>query len=515
MVGGIFTGNAKEARHRWRFFRSGGFDQVRLDSGADLLALDQLDQKLWAALSCPTKGLEFDGRTLELLDSDADGRIRVPEIIAAVRWAGALLKNPDDLTKGNPDLPLAAINDDSPEGKNILSSAREILSTLGKPQAAAINVNDTADTAAIFAQTRFNGDGIVPADVTDDPEVQRVIADIIDCLGAETDRSGKPGITQEKSDLFFATARAYEAWCGEADGGEGGTPLGDASPEAAAAFLAVKEKIDDYFTRCRLARYDPRALPALNRQETEYIVIAQKDLTPAAPEVAGFPLAQIGVDKPLSLAGDVNPAWSGALATFAAAVVRPLLGERPALTETEWLRIRERFTAYDGWLSRKAGDAVEKLGRDRIREILNGPSQAAITALIEADRALESEFAHIAELDRLVRYHRDLRRLVDNFVSFREFYTGGRNAVFQAGTLYLDGRSCDLCVRVQDVGKHAELASLSKIYLAYCDCIRCGGTEKMTIAAAFTGGDSDFLMVGRNGVFYDRSGGAGTRRSFG
>jgi hypothetical protein len=30
--------------------------------------------------------------------------------------------------------------------------------------------------------------------------------------------------------------------------------------------------------------------------------------------------------------------------------------------------------------------------------------------------------------------------------------------------------------------------------------------EKMQIAAAFTDGDSDYLMVGRNGVFYDRAG---------
>jgi len=32
--------------HRWRFFRASGFDQVRLDNGADLLALVQLDPKL-------------------------------------------------------------------------------------------------------------------------------------------------------------------------------------------------------------------------------------------------------------------------------------------------------------------------------------------------------------------------------------------------------------------------------------------------------------------------------------
>jgi hypothetical protein len=47
---------------------------------------------------------------------------------------------------------------------------------------------------------------------------------------------------------------------------------------------------------------------------------------------------------------------------------------------------------------------------------------------------------------------------------------------------------------------------MSGLYLAYCECVRKGGAEKMSIAAAFTDGDSDFLMVGRNGIFYDRRG---------
>ena len=80
-----------------KFFRAGGFDQVHIDSGADLMALDELDQKLWVALACPTTGLEFDAKTLALIDTDKDGRIRAPELISAVKWAGACLKNPDDL----------------------------------------------------------------------------------------------------------------------------------------------------------------------------------------------------------------------------------------------------------------------------------------------------------------------------------------------------------------------------------------------------------------------------------
>lgn len=70
--------------HQWRFFRSGGFDQVRIETADDLRHLGELDQKLWSALACPTSGLEFDTRTLQVLDADGDGRIRAPEIIAAV-----------------------------------------------------------------------------------------------------------------------------------------------------------------------------------------------------------------------------------------------------------------------------------------------------------------------------------------------------------------------------------------------------------------------------------------------
>jgi len=124
--------------HTWRFFRAGGFDQVKLESGADLLNLDQLDQKLWVALACPASGLEFDRQTLSLIDSDKDGRVRAPELIAAFKWAGALLKNPDDLVKAGDSLPLSSINDSTAEGKAIACSARTILNNLGKKEATAI-----------------------------------------------------------------------------------------------------------------------------------------------------------------------------------------------------------------------------------------------------------------------------------------------------------------------------------------------------------------------------------------
>src|SRR3954468_5653389 len=95
--------------HLWNFFRAGGFDQVKIKSGADIANLDQLDPKLWVALACPTQGLEFDAKTLALIDTDKDGRIRVPEVIAASKWACASLKNPDSLLRSSPSLALSEI----------------------------------------------------------------------------------------------------------------------------------------------------------------------------------------------------------------------------------------------------------------------------------------------------------------------------------------------------------------------------------------------------------------------
>ena len=203
------------SNYKWKFFRAGGFNQVVLSSGTDLLNLDQLDQKLWVALACPTTGVEFDKTTLALIDTDKDGRVRAPELIAAAKWAGGLLKNPDDLLKGSSTFRPAAINDAAPEGKLIANFARQVL---GKADDDEVTFDEAATAAQTFAAKPFNGDGIVPADSASDDATKAVIADIINCLGADTDTSGKPGVSQAKVDQFFADAAAYSDWWKKAEG---------------------------------------------------------------------------------------------------------------------------------------------------------------------------------------------------------------------------------------------------------------------------------------------------------
>ena len=397
----------------WRFFRAGGFDQVRLDTAAELLNIGQLDQKLWVALSCPVKGIEFDARTLAFVDSDADGQVRAPELIAAMTWAGARLKNHDVLVGKLPGVPLAAIRDDDAEGSAIVAAARELLADLGGG----------------------------------------------DLITAEAARAAQERHAQ----------RALATW--EA-AGTAARPLGDATAAAHEALAAVAEKVEDWFVRCRLAAYDERAGTALNAADDTLLALGAGTLKADADGVAALPLARVQAGAVLSLAGGLNPAWAARMTALRDAAIHPLLGERALLTEADWLSLKAALAPYSAWLAAKPDAATEGEG--------------------------------VRQLEKLAHYVRDLQALANNFVAFRDFYTRQGKASFQVGTLYLDGRSAELCVAVNDAGRHASLATLARMCLVYCDCKR--GGETLSVAAAFTAGDADQLMVGRNGVFYDRQG---------
>jgi hypothetical protein len=498
--------SAPPADHHFEFHRAGGLDQVVLRSGADLLALEHLDQKLWVALSCPTKGLELDARTLELLDLDRDGRVRVPEILSAIRFCAARLRDVGVLLYGADEVALSALRDDTPEGRAATGAARYVLAQLGRADAAAIGTADVADTTKVFEKTLFNGDGVVPPEAAADLEARQVVQDVLATIGGTPDRGGNEGVDRARLEAFFAEAATYLAWREKGEGSAEVMLLGERTGIAHAALQAVRAKVDDFFFRCRVAAMEPRSTTLLNGTEAGFAALAAKDLPAATADVAALPLARIEPGRALPLDEGLNPAWSPAVAALLREAVAPLLGpDVEALSPDAWAALVARFGPYEAWLAAKPGGRVEPLGPSRLRAVLAGGGKAAVEALIARDETFATDAAAIGDVVRLVHYGRDLATLLRNFLSFSDFYDPLRRAVFQAGALYLDARSCDLCVRVDDPTAHAAIASLSRCYLAYCDLRRPGG-ETMKIVACFTQGDSDYLRVGRNGLFYGRDG---------
>jgi hypothetical protein len=483
--------------HRFHFFRAGGVDQVSLRDGSDMLALAELDQKLWVALAMPIRGIAIDHETLALLDHHDDGRIRVQDILTAVEWAKATFKQPGDLLARRDEVALGALADDK-----VVVAARRMLSDLGKRDASSITVADTDAVTKAFADTLLNGDGIVIPGSTEDADLRKAIEDAIASVGSKTDRSGKPGVDTEQAIAFFAEVDARASWlaAGKADAV---LALGAETAAAADAFAAVRAKIEDYFTRCRIAAFDERGAAAMAGQEPDLVALGAHTLSPSDEQLAQLPLAAIDPAARLALGGALNPAWSARIEGFARAVVKPILGARKQLSPDDLETIADRLAPYHVWRDARPATKVDALADDWIARLAGPELRKQLEQLIASDAALADEYAQLSAVRKAVHLQRDFGRILRNFVNFSDFYSR-QDGVFQAGVLYLDARALRLCVTVADAGKHGPQINASDMFLAYCDLARQGETRQ--IVAALTNGDVDNVYAGRNGIFYDRDG---------
>ena len=320
------------------------------------------DLKTWCALSCPVKGQRFDARTLELLDTNGDGRIRTDEVLAALAFLKERGVTPDAL------------------------------------------FGDHADDAA--------------------------------ALAANLDKQGD----LEKLEPSDAEKAAVADW--EAKGREASVAVcGDATADAEAALAAVEPVVEAFF---------------------------------ATPD--DLPLVTEEPDKVLPLKDHLNPKHLDAILAFAAKCVKPVLGEKDALTRTDWKAVKAAFAPYREWRGAKP--------------VLHAEAKAALV-----------------EEERLLRYKIHLGEFLQNFVTMARLYDEKENAIFQVGTLRIDGKEMNLCFHVESEAAHSALSGKSDCCVIYLGLKRPTDGAARSICAVVTAGTIGGLYVGRNGVFYDRDGG--------
>ena len=341
------------ADYKWTYASIGGSTRVKIQSGEDIRHLGELDEKLWTVLSCPTVGLEIDENSLKLMDTDNDGKLHVQEVIKTANWLCATLTNPDILLKGESQL----------------------------------NVADIADESIRIVAEKIATDGVITLDAV-------------------------------RATIGSVTVEAQAV------------PEAPYSGEVTAAYKACKDAYAQYFATARMQALGLATLPA------------------------------------------------------DAAV--------PGMTEEAFGEMGKKIADYE----------AEK-------------------AAIEGANAklLADAQAQYRPLEKLLLLTRDFYTLLRNYVSFQDFYAKrgkallGRAAkgdtpwaIFQAGTLVIDQRACNLCLQVNDAAKHTAQAPASGMFLVYCNCTHKPTGKTMQIVAAVTVGDIKNLKVGKNALFYDRQG---------
>lgn len=490
---------SKDRKYKWEFENIGGSSRVKITTGEDIAHLPELDPKMWTVLSCPVKGLEIDEKSLSYMDTDGDGKIRVNDVTATSQWLVSILKNMDLLLESKDSVDLNQINTETEAGKALHASARQILENLGK-DGDVISLADTADIAAIFAKTRFNGDGVITEASAEDADEKAAIAAAVACMGGVADRSGAAGVNAETVEAFYKALADYVAWNDAAVV----APYGDKTDAVLAAYNALDAKVKDYFMRSKLAAFSPDSTASLDVQTSRIEAISAENLTGKTDEIAAYPIARITGNPELDLAAPINPAWAAQFATLKAAA----FADKKVLTEADWAEVGANFAAYTAWKGAKAGTAVEALGLDAIKGFIAKDKKAAVLDLIARDAALATEAGNIEMVDKFLHIFRDFYRLLRNFVTLHDFYDKDKKvaAIFQSGKLIIDQRECRFCMKVTDMAKHTASAATSGMFLIYCDCTTKSSPAKLQIVAAVTVGDIGDLIVGKNAVYYDNAG---------
>ncbi len=284
----------------WKYSMVGGVTRVNIETGEDIAHLDVLDQKMWTVLSCPVKGLEFDEKTLEMMDADKDGRIRVNEVVAASEWLKKVLCDIDYLLEGNDSIEFTQVKTDTDEGKQVLESAKLILRELGLDKCE-ISLADVKAYMDIYEEK---------------------------C----------------KNDYSAANSEPYTP------------PYGEKSDEAEAAVNAIRGKVADFFMRCKLVQFDEEASAALDVQVEKIAAISGNNLSDSVAEISGYPLARPGKAALLPLNGGINPAWQAQFATLKELVLDVDFAGKEGISEEEWNGILAKVDAYTAW--KNAGETA-------------------------------------------------------------------------------------------------------------------------------------------------------------
>ena len=490
----------KTKGYKWNFENIGGTTRVKITTGEDLKHLGELDPKMWTVLSCPVKGLEIDEKSLAYMDMDADGKLRISDVVGTSEWVTGVLKNADLILEGKDQIDIENINQADACGAKLYAAAKQILVNLGK-DGSILTLADTADSAAVFAKTSFNGDGVITVLSAEDPKDKAAVEAAVACTGGTMDRSGVLGVTAAQIEDFYKALTDYVAW----NDAVVDAPFGDETDKAIDLYNALNAKVKDFFVRSKLAAFSPDSAASLDVQTSLIQTISAENLTTKTSDIASYPLARVTGKAEIDLSGPVNPAWASRFETLMSLVMESKV---KVLTEDAWDALGARFAAYSAWKNAKAGASVEALGLGSVKSLLADDRKSALLELVARDMAVAEEAANIDMVNRFLHVFRDFYRLVRNFVTFHDFYDKSQEtlAIFQSGVLMIDQRACRFCMNVADMAKHNAMAASSGMFLVFCDCTTKSSSTKIQIVAAVTVGEIGDLMVGKNAVYYDNKG---------
>ena len=494
-------------RRKFNFERFGKTYHLKIESFKDLEAVLELDEAQWVATTALTATLNCDEVFLSLMDTDNDGRLRAEEVKDAIRFLFENLSDRSGITPDNTHLNLEMIDTRLETGKRIHSSASKIMTRMKAPEPY-VTLEQVRAIKTEVLDGGLDEAGMVLPEAAEDDHVRKFLKDILATVGGKPHTRGDQGVDDASLELFLKQCRQHLDWLKQANpAGEKDVskilPLGPSTHEAYELFDVLENKITQFFLLCSIQQLNPELLVRAISAEDGSLAINVLDLTEAKSYLADAPLAAPNDEKILSLTGNGNPYYSRKLKRFTEIAIGPLLGlDVKKLDQTEWRKLREQFLPYRDWRALKPDGVVEKLSPEKMEQYIADPIFAdGVKTLIEKSHQTAFVLDNIREVERFILYQANILPLVNSFVSFPNLYDPGQRALFEMGTLVMDGRHFTLAVKVLDRERHVESSTASNIFVMYLEVYGHNKEKLYEVAVPVTSGDRGNIRLNKWGIF--------------
>jgi len=494
------------------FQRFGRSCHLRIATAEDLVHVADLDEALWVATSAPLASLNIDPTFLGLVDIDNNGRIMCFEIKEATSWLLATLRDTDGITIGSTSLHINAINSQCEDGEKIRIAAMKILERADTADSGTITLDEVRRIRSNLESSPVSEAGIALPEAAGDEGTRQFIDDIIATVGGTPHPSGNEGVARPQLDKFLESAKAYTEWHAKGVIPKGADktdimPFGSETPEAYDIYAGIRGKINQFFKQCAAVAFDARTARHVRPRDSELEAADLSDPQEIEQLMKDGPLAQPNPDAILRFDQPLNPHYLSQLQNLHKKVLGTLLGpDTSILSATNWERINHAFSAYGSWLNAKPGPGIEKLPVEKLKSYIEGEFSSEVGKIIDQRKKTAFALENIRLTEKLLLYQAHMLSLLNNLVSFPHLYNPDSRALFEMGTLVIDGRHLNFAVKVENRSKHSKVAQASNIFIVYAEITPPGEESKYEVALPVTAGGKGNLCVEKRGVFLDISG---------